>query len=76
MMKIGVNSTFIIALVGLFSGMVFALQTGSAFRIFNAESLVGSTVGIALSRELAPVFTALMIVARAGSAMAAEIGTM
>jgi conserved hypothetical integral membrane protein len=76
MMKIGVNSTGIVALVGLFSGMVFALQTGSAFKTFNAESLVGSTVGIALSRELAPVFTALMIVARAGSAMAAEIGTM
>jgi len=76
MVKIGVNSTLIIALVGLFAGMVFALQTGSAFRLFNAESLVGSTVGIALSRELAPVFTALMIVARAGSAMAAEIGTM
>ncbi|MFO1463605.1 MAG: ABC transporter permease [bacterium] len=76
MMKIGVNSTLIIALVGLFAGMVFALQTGSAFRLFNAETLVGSTVGIALARELAPVFTALMIVARAGSAMAAEIGTM
>lgn len=76
MMKIGVNSTAIVSLVGLFSGMVFALQTGSAFKTFNAESLVGSTVGIALSRELAPVFTALMIVARAGSAMAAEIGTM
>lgn len=76
MVKIGVNSTLIIALVGLFAGMVFALQTGSAFKTFNAETLVGSTVGIALSRELAPVFTALMIVARAGSAMAAEIGTM
>lgn len=76
MQKIGVNSTLIIGLVGLFAGMVFALQTGSAFRTFNAESMVGSTVGIALSRELAPVFTALMIVARAGSSMAAEIGTM
>lgn len=76
MQKIGVSSTLIIGLVGLFSGMVFALQTGSAFKTFNAESMVGSTVGIALSRELAPVFTALMIVARAGSAMAAEIGTM
>lgn len=76
MVKIGINSTLIIALVGLFAGMVFALQTGDAFRLFNAQSLVGSTVGIALTRELAPVFTALMIVARAGSAMAAEIGTM
>ncbi|MCB1214872.1 MAG: ABC transporter permease [Deltaproteobacteria bacterium] len=76
MMKIGVSSTPIVALVGLFSGMVFALQTGQAFKLFNAESLVGSTVGVALARELAPVFTALMIVARAGSGMAAEIGTM
>lgn len=76
MQKIGVNSTLIIALVGLFSGMVFALQAGSGFRLINAESLVGSTVGVALARELAPVFTALMIVARAGSSMAAEIGTM
>lgn len=74
--KIGVRSTVIIVLVALFAGMVFALQTGSAFRLFNAETLVGSTVGIALTRELAPVFTALMIVARAGSGMAAEIGTM
>lgn len=74
--RVGVNSILIIVLVGLFAGMVFALQTGSAFRLFQAETLVGSTVGIAITRELAPVFTALMIVARAGSAMAAEIGTM
>lgn len=74
--KIGLNSTLIIILVALFAGMVFALQTGSAFRTFGAETLVGSTVGIAMTRELAPVFTALMIVARAGSSMAAEIGTM
>jgi phospholipid/cholesterol/gamma-HCH transport system permease protein len=76
MEQVGVRSTFIILLVGLFAGMVFGLQTGSAFRLFNAETLVGSTVGLALTRELAPVFTALMVVARACSAMAAEIGTM
>ncbi len=74
--RIGVRSTLIIVLVALFSGMVFALQTATSFRLFNAETLVGSTVGVALTRELAPVFTALMIVARSGSAMAAEIGTM
>lgn len=73
---IGVRSLPIIALTSTFTGMVFALQTGYAFRLFNAEALVGSTVGLALSREIAPVFTALMVVARAGSAMAAEIGTM
>jgi phospholipid/cholesterol/gamma-HCH transport system permease protein len=73
---IGVRSVPIIALTGVFTGMVFALQTGYAFRQFNAQIFVGSTVGLALTREIAPVFTALMVAARAGSAMAAEIGTM
>lgn len=73
---IGVRSLPIIALTGLFTGMVFGLQTGYAFRTFNAQIFVGSTVGLALTREIGPVFTALMVAARAGSAMAAEIGTM
>ena len=73
---IGVRSFPIIALTSTFTGMVFALQTGYAFRQFNAEAFVGSTVGLALTREIAPVFTALMVIARAGSAMAAEIGSM
>lgn len=73
---LGVESLAIITLTGVFVGMVFALQISYAFRLFNAETLVGSTVGLALSREIAPVFTALMVVARAGSAMAAEIGSM
>lgn len=76
MNQIGVDSTPIILLVSFFTGAVFALQTGYAFRLFNAETLVGSTVGLTLTRELAPVFTALMVTARVGSSMAAELGTM
>ena len=73
---IGVNSLFIILLSGAFTGMVFVFQTGQAFFKFNAETITGSVVAIALGRELAPVLTALMITGRAGSAMAAQIGTM
>lgn len=73
---IGVGSIPIILLVSLFTGAVFALQTGYAFRLFNAETLVGSTVALSLTREIAPVFTALMVIARMGSSMAAELGTM
>lgn len=76
MQFIGVQSLPIILLTGLFTGMVFALQTGKTFAMFKMQNLVGSTVGLALAREIAPVFTALMVTARAGSAMAAEIGTM
>jgi phospholipid/cholesterol/gamma-HCH transport system permease protein len=56
--------------------MVLALQTYYAFRLFSAESLVGATVALSMTRELGPVITALMVTGRAGSAIAAEIGTM
>lgn len=73
---VGVGSLFIIALTGIFTGGVFALQSSYAFRMFNAESLVGATVALALTKELAPVLTSLMVTGRVGSAMATEIGTM
>ena len=73
---IGVGSLPIIMLVGLFSGMVSAQQAINALSIFRQERFVGATVGLSLALELAPVFSALMITARAGSGMATEIGSM
>lgn len=73
---VGVSSLFIVLLTGAFTGMVFALQSGRAFALFRAETLTGAVASISIARELAPVLTALMVTARAGSAMAAQIGTM
>ena len=73
---IGAQSVFIVALTGTFSGMVLALQTVNSLRAFGAEGLVGSIVVLSLLREVSPVFAALMVSARAGSAMAAELGNM
>jgi phospholipid/cholesterol/gamma-HCH transport system permease protein len=73
---IGVQSLFIVALTGTFSGMVVTLQTTYALRAFSAEGRVGGIVAVSLMRELAPVFSAIMVTARAGSAMAAELGNM
>jgi phospholipid/cholesterol/gamma-HCH transport system permease protein len=73
---IGVQSVFIVSLTGVFSGMVLALQTVHSLRAFSAEGLVGQIVAVSLTREISPVFTALMVTARAGSAMAAELGNM
>lgn len=73
---IGVGSLFIVLLTGLFTGLVFALQSSFAFATFNAESLVGATVVISLTRELSPVLAGLMVTGRAGSAIATELGTM
>jgi phospholipid/cholesterol/gamma-HCH transport system permease protein len=73
---IGVQSIFIVSLTGTFSGMVLALQTTNSLRQFGAEGIVGSVVAISLAREIAPVFSGLMVTARGGSAIAAELGNM
>jgi phospholipid/cholesterol/gamma-HCH transport system permease protein len=73
---IGVGSMPIIMLVGFFTGAVTALQAITALAMFDQQRWVGYGVGVSLARELAPVFTALMITARAGSAMATELGSM
>lgn len=73
---IGVKSSLVIVLTGTFTGMVSALQADYGFRMFSAESMVGSVTALGLLRELGPVLASLMVTARAGSAMTAELGTM
>lgn len=73
---VGVKSIGIIALTAFFTGAVFALQSGKVYALFRMESMVGATVGLSLTREMGPVFAAIMVTARACSAMAAELGTM
>jgi phospholipid/cholesterol/gamma-HCH transport system permease protein len=73
---VGFESIPIVALVGFFSGGVAAESSLAALKMFRQEATVGGIVGVSLARELAPVFTALMLSARAGAGMAAEIGSM
>ncbi len=73
---IGARSTLIISLVALFTGMVLGLQGYYTLIKFGSEGVLGAAVALSLIRELGPVMTALMVIARAGSAMAAEIGIM
>jgi phospholipid/cholesterol/gamma-HCH transport system permease protein len=71
---IGARSITIIMLVSLFTGMVLGLQSYHALVKFGAQGAVGSLVSLSLIMELGPVLTAIMITARAGSAITAEIG--
>jgi phospholipid/cholesterol/gamma-HCH transport system permease protein len=73
---IGNKSVTIILMSGLFTGMALAYQIYLGFRLVNAVSLVGPTVGLGITRELGPVLTGLIVSARAGGAMAARLGTM
>ena len=74
--NIFISSVPIIALTGIFSGMVLALQSYTGFSRFSAESVIPNIVVLTLTRELGPVLTGLMISARVGSSIAAEIATM
>jgi phospholipid/cholesterol/gamma-HCH transport system permease protein len=71
---IGARSTTIIMLVSLFTGMVLGLQSYHALVKFGAQGAVGTLVALSLIREMGPVLAAIMITARAGSAITAEIG--
>jgi len=73
---IGAKSMFVILLIGLFTGLVLGLQAFYAMSMFGAQGMLGSLLALTLIREMAPVLTAVMITARAGSAMTAEIGVM
>jgi len=74
--KIGVDSLPIVSLVGLFTGMILALQTAYLMKKLSSEIYIASIVALSLTRELGPVLTALIVAGRSGAAITAEIGTM
>ncbi|MCS7233431.1 MAG: ABC transporter permease [Synergistetes bacterium] len=76
MSRVGVDSLPLIVITFAFAGMVIAVQMVDQFIRFGAESLIGGIIGLSISRELAPVMTALIVTGRVGASFAAEIGTM
>lgn len=73
---VGVMSMIIIAISGLFIGMVLGFQGYTILVKFGAEHALGQLIALSLVRELGPVVGALLFAGRAGSALTAEIGLM
>lgn len=76
MVRIGLESLGIIALVSLLVGLVVALQSAAQLRQFGANIYIADLVGIAMTAEMGPLMTAILLAGRIGSATAAEIATM
>jgi len=74
--QIGVRSVPVVAVTGMFIGMVMAVQTHAQFHKIHLETRLGSMINISIVRELGPVLAATMLAGRVGSALAAELGTM
>jgi phospholipid/cholesterol/gamma-HCH transport system permease protein len=75
-MAVGVEALPIVSLIAFFIGVIMALQGAYELRKLGALQLVASLVALAITRELGPLMTAVMVIGRSGSAFAAEIGTM
>lgn len=74
--KAGFDSFFIVSIVSLFIGIIFALQTAYFMQRIGSEIYIASLVALALVRELGPVLTALVVAGRVGAAITAELGSM
>ncbi len=73
---LGIRVLHVVVLVGLFAGMVLALQTGIELTRIGQESSIGTIVALALAREMGPFVTAIVVAAAMGSSIAATLGTM
>ena len=76
MLEIGVNALPMVALLGMCTGFILAMQGASELRRFGALHFVIDLVAVGFTRELGPLLTAIAVSGRSGSAFAAEIGTM
>jgi len=74
MAVVGPESLIIALVTAIFLGMVFTIQVAREFINFGAGSTVGGVLALALTRELAPVLTGVVLAGRVGSAFAAEMG--
>lgn len=74
--RTGYDSFFIVSLIGLFIGMIMALQSAVLMQRLGSEMYIASIVAISIVRELGPVITSLVVAGRVGASITAEIGSM
>ncbi len=72
----GFGSIVVLSLIAGLTGMIVAVQTGSALEQFGVVDTLGAIVGATFTREMGPLWAAVIVLARVGASMAAEIGTM
>jgi phospholipid/cholesterol/gamma-HCH transport system permease protein len=74
--KAGVNAVPIVSLISFLTGLIIAFQSAQPLAMFGAQAYTANIIGIVMIREFGPIFTAIILAGRSGSAFAAEIGTM
>jgi phospholipid/cholesterol/gamma-HCH transport system permease protein len=76
MERAGSDAVPIVGLINLLVGLVMGLQSATQLKRFGADIFLADLIGISVTREIAPLMTAIIMCGRTGSAFAAELGTM
>jgi phospholipid/cholesterol/gamma-HCH transport system permease protein len=76
MVRVGLQSLGIVALISLLVGLVVALQSAAQLARFGANIFIVDLIGISMTREMGPLMTAIIMAGRVGSSIAAEVATM
>lgn len=74
--KAGAEAVFIVVLINFLVGFVMAYQSAKQLKMFGANIYVADLVGISMTRELAPLMTAIIVCGRSGAGFTAELGSM
>jgi phospholipid/cholesterol/gamma-HCH transport system permease protein len=74
--KAGVDAVPIVSLISLLAGVIIAFESSQPLAMFGAQAFIADIIGIVMVREFGPIFTAIILAGRSGSAFAAELGTM
>ena len=72
----GYGSILVLSLIAGLTGMIMAVQTGSELQRFGVLDNLGAIIGATFCREMGPIWAAVIVLARVGASMAAELGTM
>ncbi|MBA3685844.1 MAG: ABC transporter permease [Planctomycetes bacterium] len=72
----GFGSILVLCLIAGLTGMIMAVQTGSELEKFGVLKNLGAIIGATFCCEMGPIWAAVIVLARVGASMAAELGTM
>ncbi len=76
MQRVGVDALPIVGLISILLGLIIAFMSSIQLRQFGADIYVASLVALAMTYELGPIMTCIIVAGRSGSSFASEIGTM
>src|SRR5581483_8166575 len=76
LMALGIQSILLVAVTGLATGSVMALQFGYGLTRFGGKLYVPTIVALAIAREMGPLYRSLLLAGRIGSGIAHEVASM